>query len=158
MVCFGSTGKLNLRYIGPFVIIDRVGSLTNRLQLPDSMKGVHNVFRVSMFRKYLLDLEHKIDLGLITVQQDLTLECRPICILESSERIMRRRTIKYMRVLRTKQTEHEATLELEEQMRKKYPELFEDSELCHLYFVYLFFGLYRRCRQIQGRILLEEGG
>jgi hypothetical protein len=100
MVRFGSTGKLNLRYIGPFVIIDRVGSLTNRLQLPDSMKGVHNVFRVSMFRKYLLDLEHKIDLGLITVQQDLSLECCPVHILESSERIMRR-TIKYVRVLWT---------------------------------------------------------
>jgi hypothetical protein len=48
------------------------------------------------------------------MQQDLTLQCRPVCILESSERIMRRRTIKYVRVLWTNQTEREATWELEE--------------------------------------------
>jgi hypothetical protein len=126
IVCFGTTGKLSLRYIGSFVIIARVGSLAYRLQLPDSMKGVHNVFHVSMLRKYLSDPEHKIDLGSITVQQDLTLECRPVRILESLERIMRR-TIKYVRILWINQTKCEATWELEEQMRKKYPELFEDS-------------------------------
>jgi hypothetical protein len=133
-------------YIGPFVIIARVGSLAYRLQLPESMKGVHNVFHVSMLRKHLP--EHKIDLESIMVQQDLTLECRPVCILESSERVMRRRTIKYVRVLWTNQTECEATWELEEQMQKQYPNLYEDGELYHLYFVYLFFGLYRRSNRI----------
>jgi hypothetical protein len=49
-------------------------------------------------------------------------------ILESSERVMRRRTIKYVKVLWTNQSEHEATWELEEQMRQKYPELFVISE------------------------------
>jgi hypothetical protein len=118
--------------------------LAYRLQLPDYMKGVHNAFHGFMLRKYLSDPEHKIDLGLITVQQDLTLQCRPVCILESSERIMRRRTIKYVRVLCTNQTEYEATWELEEQIRKNYPELFEDGELCCLCFGYLFFVLYRK--------------
>jgi hypothetical protein len=155
IVHFGATGKLSPRYIGPFMIIARVGSLAYRLQLPEYMKGVHNVFHVSMLRKYLPDPEHKIDLESITVQQDLTLESRPVRILESSECVMRRRTIKYVRVLSTNQTEHEATWELEEQMRKKYPELFEDGELYHLYFVFLFFDLYRRSTRIRGRILLR---
>jgi hypothetical protein len=62
IVCFGAFGKLSLRYIEPLVIIAWVGSLAYRLQLPDSMKGVYNVFHVSMLRKYLPDLEHKIDL------------------------------------------------------------------------------------------------
>jgi hypothetical protein len=104
------------------------------------MKGVHNVFHISMLRKYLPDPEHKIDLESIIVQQDLTLEYRPVHILESSERVMRR-TIKYVRVLWTNQTEREATWELEEQMRQKYPELFEDGELCHFYFIYPFLWL-----------------
>jgi hypothetical protein len=108
------------------------------------MKGVHNVFHVSMLRKYLPDSQDKIDLELITVQQDLTLECRPVRILESSERVMRGRTIKYVRALWTNKTKREATWELEEKMRKKYPELLEDGELYHLYFIYLFFGLYHR--------------
>jgi hypothetical protein len=150
IVRFGATGKLSLRYIGPFVIIARVGSLAYRLQLTESMKGVHNVFHVSMLRKYLPDLEHKIDLESITLQQDLTLECCPMHILESSEHVMRRTTIKYVRVLWTNQMEREATWELEEQMRKKYPELFEDGELYHLYFIFLFFGLYRRSSRIRG--------
>jgi hypothetical protein len=134
IVHFGATRKLSPRYIGPFVIIAQVGSLAYRLQLPNSMKGVHNVFHVSMLRKYLPNLEHKIDLRSIMMQQDLSLECHHVRILESSERIIRRRTIKYVRVLWTNQTEREATWELEEQMRKKYRELFKDGELCHLYF------------------------
>jgi hypothetical protein len=48
------------------------------------MKGVHNVFHISMLRKYLPDLEHKMDLESITVQQDLALECHPVRILELS--------------------------------------------------------------------------
>jgi hypothetical protein len=59
-------------------------------------------------------------------------------ILESLERVMRRRIIKYVRVLWTNRTKREATWELEQQMRKKYPELFEDGELYHLYFIYPF--------------------
>ena len=128
IVRFGTTGKLSPRYIGPFDIIARVGSLAYRLKLPESMSGVHNVFHVSMLRKYLRDPEHKIDLEPITVQQDLTMECRPVRILESSERVMRRRSIKYVKVLWTNQSEREATWELEEQMRKKYPDLFETSK------------------------------
>jgi hypothetical protein len=81
-----------------------------------------------MLRKYLRDPEHKIDLEPITVEQDLTVEYRPVRILDSSERVMRRRMIKYVKVLWTNQSEHEATWELEEQMRKKYPKLFEVGE------------------------------
>lgn len=127
IVRFGTTGKLSPRYIGPFVITARVGSLAYRLQLPESMNGVHDVFHVSMLRKYLRDPEHKIDLEPIMVEQDLTIECRPVRIFDWSERVMRRRTIKYVKVLWTNQSEREATWELEEEMKKKYPELFVDG-------------------------------
>ena len=125
---FGTTGKLSPRYIGPFEIIARVGSLAYRLKLRESMRGVHNVFHVSMLRKYLRDPEHKIDLEPITVQQDLTVECHSVSILDSSERIMRRRTIKYVKVLWSNQSEREATWDLEEHMRTKFPKLFEAGE------------------------------
>jgi hypothetical protein len=69
------------------------------LQLPESMAGVHPVFHVSMLRKFLRDPDHQIELEPIAVQHDLTLECRPVRILESSERVMRRRSIKYVQVL-----------------------------------------------------------
>jgi transposase InsO family protein len=53
VVRFGVKGKLSPRYIGPFPIVERVGKLAYRLELPNSMNGVHNVFHVSMLRKYL---------------------------------------------------------------------------------------------------------
>jgi hypothetical protein len=109
VVRFGVSRKLSLRYIEPFSILARVGSLAYRLQLPKSMAGVHPVFHVSMLRKFLQDPDHQIEMEPIAVQQDLTLECRPVRILESSERVMRRRSIKYVKVLWTNQFEREAT-------------------------------------------------
>ena len=50
------------------MIIARVGALAYRLQLPASMSGVHPVFHVSMLRKYLKDLEQKMDAEPLTIQ------------------------------------------------------------------------------------------
>jgi hypothetical protein len=132
VIRFGVSRKLSPRYIGPFSILARIGSLAYRLQLPESMAGVHPIFHVSMLRKFLRDPDHQIELEPIAVQQDLTLVCRSVRILESSERVMRRRTIKYVKVLWTNQSEREATWELEELMRQKYPELFIMGEFFYL--------------------------
>jgi hypothetical protein len=130
VVQFGVSGKLSPRYIGSFTILARVGSLAYCLQLPESMVGVHPVFHVSMLRKFLLDPDHQIEMEPIAVQQDLTLECRPVRILESSERVLRKRSIKYVKVLWTNQSEREATWELEELMRQKYLEPFVVGKCC----------------------------
>ena len=83
------------------------------------------------------DPEHQIKLDPITVQYDLTLECFPVRILESSECVTRKRTIKYVRALWTNQSKREATWELEEQMRKKYPDLYEINEFHAVFFFLL---------------------
>jgi hypothetical protein len=85
VVRFGVSGKLSPRYIGLFTILAWVGNFAYLLQLPDSMAGVHPVFHVSMLRKFLQDPDHHIEMEPIAVQQDLTLECRPVRILESSD-------------------------------------------------------------------------
>ena len=128
VVRFGTKGKLSPRYIGPYVIIARVGALAYRLQLLGSMAGVHLVFHVSMLRKYLKDPEQRIEAESVNIEQDLTVKYRPVQILWFSERVMRNRTIKYVKVLWTDRTEREATWELEDYMRKEYPELFESGE------------------------------
>jgi hypothetical protein len=92
------------------------------------MRGVHDVFHVSMLRKYVRDPGHHITLEPITIEQDLSFESHPVRILETSERVLRRKTFKYVKVLWTDQTEREATWELESEMRKKYPELFQFGE------------------------------
>ena len=58
---FGKRGKLALRYIGPFEILERVNIVSYRLVLPPSILGVHEVFHVSMLRKYTPDSAHVVD-------------------------------------------------------------------------------------------------
>ena len=105
IVRFGIKWKLSPRYIGPYLITARVGSLAYRLQLPESMAGVHPVFHVSMLRKYIRDPELKIEADPIIIQQDLTIDAQPVRVLEFSERVMRNRTIKYVDILWINQTE-----------------------------------------------------
>ena len=63
VVRFGKRGKLSPRFIGPFEILERVGTFAYRLALPPSMSGVHEVFYVSMLRKYTPDPAHVVDWG-----------------------------------------------------------------------------------------------
>jgi hypothetical protein len=50
---FGVKGKLAPRYIGPFPILERCGEVAYKLQLPESLTAVHNVFHVSQLKKCL---------------------------------------------------------------------------------------------------------
>ena len=58
---FGKRGKISPRFIGPFEILERVGIVVYRLALPPNMSGVHEVFHVSMLRKYTPDPVHVVD-------------------------------------------------------------------------------------------------
>ena len=83
VVRFGKHGKLSPRFIGPFEILERIGIAAYRLVLPPSMLGVHEVFHVSMLRKYTPDPAHVVDWGKIEVDTDETFEEGPVCILDS---------------------------------------------------------------------------
>ena len=63
VVRFGKQGKLALRYIGPFEVLERVGTVAYQLVLPSSLSGVHEVFHVSMLWKYTPDPAHVMDWG-----------------------------------------------------------------------------------------------
>ena len=72
VVRFGKRGKLSPRYIGPYEIIERVGSLAYRLALPPELARIHNVFHVSMLRKYIADPSHVLQEQPISLTRDLT--------------------------------------------------------------------------------------
>ena len=99
VVRFGKRGKLSLRFIRPFEILERVGTIAYRLVLQPSMSGVHEVFHVSMLRKYTPDLAHVVDWGQIEVDTDGTFEEGPVCILDSRDTVLRLKTVKLVRVL-----------------------------------------------------------
>ena len=56
------------------------------------MLGVHEVFHVSMLRKYTPDPAHVVDWGQIEVDTDRTFEEGPVCILDSRDQVLRRKT------------------------------------------------------------------
>ena len=72
VVKFDKRGKLSLRFIGPFEILERVGIVAYRLALPPSMSGVHEVFHVSMLWSYTPYPSHVVDWGEIDVDTDET--------------------------------------------------------------------------------------
>ena len=127
VVRFSKRGKLLLRFIGPFEILERIGTVAYRLALPPNMIGVHEVFHVSMLRKYTPDLAHVVDWGQIEVDTDGTFEEGPVCILDSRDQVLRRKTARLVRVLWRHNGVEESTWERENTMRATYPFLFRDE-------------------------------
>ena len=127
VVRFGKCGKLSPRFIGPFEILERVGNVAYRLALPPSMLGVHEVFHVSMLWKYTPDPTHVVDWGQIEIDTDETFEEGPVCIVDSRDRVLRRKTVRLVRVLWRHCGVEESTWKREDTMRATYPILFRDE-------------------------------
>ena len=62
MMRFARKRKLNPLFVGPFEILERVGTLAYKVALPPSLSKVHNVFHVSTLRKYIYDPSHVVEL------------------------------------------------------------------------------------------------
>ena len=127
VVRFGKRGKLSPRFIGPFEILERVGTVAYRLALPPSMSGVHEVFHFSMLRRYTPDPTHVVDWGEIEVDTDRTFEEGPVCIMDSRDQVLQRKTVRLVRVLWQHSGVEKSTWEREDTMRATYPFLFKDE-------------------------------
>ena len=127
MVRFGKRGKLSPRFIRPFEILERVGTIAYRLALPPSMSSVHEVFHVSILRTYTQDSAHVVDWGEIEVDTDGTFEEGPVCIMDSRDQILQHKTVRLVRVLWQHCGVEETTWEGEDTMRATYHFLFRDE-------------------------------
>ena len=127
VVRFGKRGKLSPRYIGPFEIVERVGSVAYRLDLTEELSRVHNVFHISMLRKYIPDPSDVLETPEIELWDDLSYEEHPVQILGREEKELRNKTITLVKVLWRNHIVEEATWEREHQMRDQYPHLFHDT-------------------------------
>ncbi|KAG8482854.1 hypothetical protein CXB51_024015 [Gossypium anomalum] len=105
-------------------IIERVGPVAYRLALPTELEKIHNVFHVSMLRRYRSDPSHVIPLTEIEIRPDMTYEEEPIKILAREIKQLRNKNIALVKVLWHRHGMEEATWEPEEAMRKQYPNLF----------------------------------
>jgi hypothetical protein len=87
---FGVKGKLAPRYIGHFLILERYGPVAYRLQLPETLSAVHNVFHVSQLKKCLRVPDRTIEVTDIVLDPDLTYSEHPIRVLDQKDRVTRR--------------------------------------------------------------------
>ena len=99
VVRFGKRGKLSLRYIGPFEVLEVVGTVTYRLALLPILSGVHAVFHISMLRKYTPDPTHILNWGKLVVNADGTFEEGPVRVMDNRFKVLRGKTVKLVKVL-----------------------------------------------------------
>ena len=85
IVRFGKKGKLAPRFIGPFEILEKIGVVAYRLALPPQLSLVHDVFHISMLRKYYPDPSHVIQWQEVDVVENATYEEKPIRVLDKKE-------------------------------------------------------------------------
>ena len=104
-----------------------MGIVAYRLALPPSLSSVHEVFHVSMLRKYTSDPAHIVDLGEIIVDTDGTFEEGPVRIMDIQDQVLRRKTVWLVKVLWQHRGVEEETWESEDTMRSTYHFLFEDE-------------------------------
>ena len=119
---FGVKGKLSPKYVGPFTITERIGEMSYRLELPETLSGVHDVFHVSQLRKCLGDHDRILDQQSVQLQPDLTYVEQPVRIVDQRDKALRNQIIPLVRV---EWSRGDSTWERRDQMLEKYPLLFE---------------------------------
>ena len=123
----GEKGKLSRRFIGPYEVIEKVVPVAYRLALPPELEKIHNVFHVSMLRRYRSDPSHVVSLETIELKPDLTYEEEPVEILAREVKELQNKRIPLVKVLWRNQKTEEAMWESEEVMRHQYPQLFNEG-------------------------------
>ncbi|KAJ0866429.1 putative nucleotidyltransferase, Ribonuclease H [Helianthus annuus] len=127
VVRFGKRGKLNPRYIGPFEITEKIGKVAYRLNLPEELSAVHNVFHVSNLKKCLSDETLVIPFKELTIDEQLHFTEEPIEITDRVIKTLKRSQIPLVRVRWNSRRGPEYTWEREDQMKHKYPQLFPNE-------------------------------
>ncbi|GKA16321.1 putative reverse transcriptase domain-containing protein [Tanacetum coccineum] len=124
VIHFGKRGKPNPRYIGPFKIITKLGTVAYRLELPEQLSTVHSTFYISNLKKFMSDEPLAIPLDEIQVDDKFHFIEEPIEIMDHEVKCLKQSRIPIVKVRWNSRRGLEFTWEREDQMQKKYPHLF----------------------------------
>ncbi|TYK21928.1 ty3-gypsy retrotransposon protein [Cucumis melo var. makuwa] len=124
---FERRGKLSPRFVGPFEILERIGPVAYRLALPPSLSTVHDVFHVSMLRKYVPDPFHVVDYEPLEIDENLSYTEQPVEVLAREVKMLRNRDIPLVKVLWRNHRVEEATWEIEDDMSRTFLQLLRST-------------------------------
>jgi hypothetical protein len=123
---FNIRGKLALRFIGLFKILEKRGEVAYQLELPPQLSDVHHVFPISQLKKCLRVSKEQLPMEDLDAKNDLSYQEYPGKVLETSERVTRNKKIKICKVQWSHHIEEEATWEREEELKAEFPCFFSD--------------------------------
>jgi hypothetical protein len=114
---FGMKGKLSPRYIEPFPILGRCGTVAYKLELPPSLARVHDIFHVSQWKKCLKAPVDAVLPEVAPLESDLTYPEHPIKIVDQKSQVTRQKMIKFYKIQWSNHMVEEATWESEDYLR-----------------------------------------
>ncbi|GKC85155.1 putative reverse transcriptase domain-containing protein, partial [Tanacetum coccineum] len=124
VVRFGKQGKLNPRYVGPFKVLEKIGTITYKLELPQELSRVHNTFHVSNLKKCYSDEPLAVPLEGLHVDDKLCFMEEPVEIMDREAKRLKQSRIPIVKVRWNSRRGPEFRWEREDHFQKKYPYLF----------------------------------